>query len=939
MGSFIQQRLFTLLLLTGSLFSRLLFLTNMAHAQIIPDETLPQNTSVTKNGNISEIQNGTRVGDNLFHSFEYFSVSEGSTALFNLETINQDVQNIISRVTGNKTSQINGTIQINNAANLFLINPQGIVFGANAQLDVDGSFLASTANSIQFPDGREFSATNSSTPPLLSINVPIGLQFGSNPAPISNQSTAGLQVNSGQTLALVGGELRFPGGHLTARQGRIELGSVGENSFVQITPTINGLTLGYQGVENFQDINFSQQSVVDVSGTGSGFIHIQGAQVNLTQASQIRADTQGNIDGGDITIQADQLNLQGGAFVSASTFGDGAAGRLMVNAASVEIIGIRNLQEVLDQLFEEKTITLPELGTGLFSLSFGSGAANSLIMNTETLSLREGGFISTSPFSTGAGGDMMVRASESVELVGSELFADSYGKGDAGQLTVQTRQLRASEGGGIFNSTFDTGRGGNLLIQASDSIELMGTTPDGRFKSAIASNAFQDATQATGTVSIETRRLTLREGAGIGGATLGAAQGGTIKIQASDRVELIGTSANGRELSSLNTQSFGTGAAGDIEVYTRRLVLRDGGVISTTTQDAGRAGRLVVRASESVELSGISADGKFPSSLRSDASSDSVPSGFIPPPRTEVLGGAGDVTIETGHLIIRDGAEVTVNGEKLAAAGNLGVDASLIWLRNGGTISATTVAGTGGNITLQAQNLLLQNQSQISTNAENANGGNITIDTGNLVALNNSDMSANAQAGAGGRVTVNAFGIFGTQFRDMLTPESDITATSALGAEFKGMVNINIEDIDPNQGLVRLPENFTEPSNQIATGCVADQGNSFVVTGRGGLPEDPTQTLRGRTLWRDLRTLALNEDEGNYVETLHGTSGSGGAASRDVPVEHLEAGGESPSERRSPIVEAQGWIINSQGQVELVAHVPDVINPLNDWYNSATCLN
>ncbi|MEQ8956644.1 MAG: filamentous hemagglutinin N-terminal domain-containing protein, partial [Coleofasciculus sp. C2-GNP5-27] len=391
MGSFIQQRLFTLLLLTGSLFSRLLFLTNMAHAQIIPDETLPQNTSVTKNGNISEIQNGTRVGDNLFHSFEYFSVSEGSTALFNLETINQDVQNIISRVTGNKTSQINGTIQINNAANLFLINPQGIVFGANAQLDVDGSFLASTANSIQFPDGREFSATNSSTPPLLSINVPIGLQFGSNPAPISNQSTAGLQVNSGQTLALVGGELRFPGGHLTARQGRIELGSVGENSFVQITPTINGLTLGYQGVENFQDINFSQQSVVDVSGTGSGFIHIQGAQVNLTQASQIRADTQGNIDGGDITIQADQLNLQGGAFVSASTFGDGAAGRLMVNAASVEIIGIRNLQEVLDQLFEEKTITLPELGTGLFSLSFGSGAANSLIMNTETLSLREGG--------------------------------------------------------------------------------------------------------------------------------------------------------------------------------------------------------------------------------------------------------------------------------------------------------------------------------------------------------------------------------------------------------------------------------------------------------------------------------------------------------------------------------------------------------------------
>ena len=936
MESFIQQKLFTLLLLTGNLFVNLLVSSKIAHAQVIPDETLPQNTIVTKNGNISEIQNGTRVGNNLFHSFEEFSVPDGSTALFDLGTINQDVQNIISRVTGNKRSQINGIIRINDAANLFLINPQGIVFGANAELDIRGSFLASTANSIQFPDGREFSARNSSTPPLLSINVPIGLQFGANPAPIENQSTGGLHLDSLQTLALVGGELRFPGGHLTAPQGRIELGSVGENSFVQITPTINGFTLGYEGVENFQDIHLSQQSIVDASGTGSGFIHIQGGQVNLTQASQILANTEGNIDGGDITIQAEQLNLKEGAFVSASTFGDGAAGRLMVNAASVEIIGTRNLQEVLDTLFEEKTITLPELGTGLFSLSFGSGAANSLIINTETLSLQEGGFISTSPFSTGSGGDMMVRASESVELVGSELFADSYGQGDAGQLTVQTRQLRASEGGGIFNSTFDAGRGGNVRIQASDSIELIGTTPDGRFKSAIASNAFEDATQATGNVIIETRRLTIQDGAGIGAATFGTAQGGTVNVQASDSVELIGTSANGRELSSLNTQSFGTGAAGDIEVYTRRLVLRDGGVISTTTQNAGRAGRLVVRASESVELSGISTDGKFPSSLRSDASSDSVPSGFIPPPQTEVLGEAGDVTIDTRRLIIRNGAEITVNGEKLAAAGNLGIEADLIRLSNGGTISATTVAGTGGNITLQTQNLLLHNQSQISTNAENANGGNITIDTGNLVALNNSDISANAQVGTGGRVTVNAFGIFGTQFRERLTPESDITATSALGPEFKGMVNINIENIDPNQGLVRLPEKFIESNNQIATGCAADEGNSFVVTGRGGLPEDPTQTLRGRTIWRDLRTLVLNEDEGDYVETLHATSGSG--ASRDVTVEPLGDRGESASDHPSPIVEAQGWIINSQGQVELVAHVPDV-TPNSFWYKSATCLN
>jgi large exoprotein involved in heme utilization and adhesion len=503
---------------------------------------------------------------------------------------------------------------------------------------------------------------------------------------------------------------------------------------------------------------------------------------------------------------------------------------------------------------------------------------------------------------------MLVQASQLVELVGSELSADGYGEGDAGEVTIRTERLVAREGGGIFTSTFGAGRGGDLTVEASESLDLIGTTSDGRFKSGFASNAFMNATEATGNLRIETKRLTIRDGAGIGAATFGAAQGGKLTIEVSELVELIGTSADGRELSSLNVQSQGRGAAGDIEIDTRRLVVRDGGLVSTATEEAGRAGRLVVRASESVEVSGTSADGQFPSSLRSDASFDAVPSGFLPPPQSDVLGQAGDLTIETGELRVRNGAEITVSGEGFGAAGNIRIEADSLQLEGGGKINAATASGAGGNIILEGDNLLLRGGSTISTNADNADGGNITIDTGTLVALENSDISANARAGVGGRVTINASGIFGTQFREAQTPESDITATSALGPQFNGLVEVNITNVAPSQGFVNLPENVTDSTELIAIGCADEQQNSFVVTGRGGLPEDPTQMLRGRTVWRDLRLM----------------SGNGG---EDSETRGRQAVTNSATTSHSPIVEATGWTLNAEGQVELIARVPNAALP------------
>ncbi len=920
-----------------------------AFAQLVPDTTLGNESStVTRvRPRVVQIDGGATRGANLFHSFQEFNIGNGRSAYF---TNPAGIENILTRVIGTNPSNILGTLGVTGGnANLFLINPNGIIFGPNARLDVGGSFTATTANAIKLGETGLFSASEPATSNLLTVR-PSALFFNAVAAgAIVNQSQAqsligqpnsldgpvGLQVPTLQTLALIGGNVVIEGGNLTAAGGRIELGSVAGVGEVSLSQIGNRWLFGYDKIDAFGNIRLEGGAFVDASGEGGGDVQLQGAQLEMTQGSLIYADTRGSGDGGeilvrttetvtlrdesviraavfgsgtggDLTIVTRQLLVRDGAQVGAGTFstGTGKGGTLSVTASdTVEVIG---------------TSADGQTSSGFYAPTQGEGDAGELTMATGRLLVRDGAVVTASTFSTGEGGTLSITASDSVEVIGrsadgrigSGLYTQTYGEGDAGELTITTGRLLVRDGAQVGSGTFRTGNAGRFSITASDSVEVIGRSADGQFSSALTAQT-QGESDA-GNLTIATGRLLVRDGARISASTFSTGNGGTLSVTASDSVEVIGTSANGRTSSGLYVQAEGEGDAGDLTIATGRLLVRDGARVSAGTRSSGEGGTLSVTASDAVEVIGRSADGQFPSILTA---------------QTSGAGNARNLTIATEQLTIRDGAEVNVSSTGSGIAGELRVGAEAIRLDNQGKIRADT-SGGGGNINLSTDDLILRQGSSISTNATGSNitGGNITIDTDNLVAVpkEDSDISANATAGIGGRVIVNASGIFGTEFRLQDTPLSDITASSELGPQFNGVVQLNTPGIDPSRGLANLPIEIVDASNQIAQTCGAGRGeagkNEFIVTGRRGMPSNPYEML--------------SNDEA--LEDIHPPLGLSRRSNSEPVSVRTVTPQSATSNPKPPIVEAQGWVINDKGQVVLTA-TASTVTPHNSWLRSATC--
>ncbi|BAY99577.1 filamentous hemagglutinin family outer membrane protein [Tolypothrix tenuis PCC 7101] len=772
------------------------------HAQVTQDDTLK--TLVTGSNNYT-ITNGTHIGNNLFHSFSEFSLPTGSSASFENAT---DIQNIFSRVTGGQVSNIDGQISAKGNANLFLLNPAGIIFGPNASLNIGGSFVVTTANSIKFDDGNVFS-TDKTQSPLLTMKVPIGLQMGKNSGEISVQNSGhrlttgiftpadrsnnplGLQVKTNNTLMLIGSAVNFSGGIVSADGGgHLEVGSLSEGQ-VKLKPTITGWEGDYSAVPKFNDIHLANQSLLDASGS-NGSIQLQGRNLNLS-------------DGSAILIQ-----------------------------------------------------------------NFGARASEGIkIKASESLNL-------TGNVTDGS--------------IGSIIQSDNLGTGQTGDITISAKQLSIQNGGLIATGIFNQGSGGNITANIADLIVLDGSAPSNGNKSTL--QTYTLSSTHAGNLTVSSSNIKILDGA-IFSVTAASGKSGIVQINAKDLIEIVGNNPITLSPATIGSSTVGFGNADDTLINTSRLVVRDGGFLGSTTLTTGSAGSVIINASEYVNIQGKAKGSVLSSRIVSNAEiADPITQaiyGFPPFPK----GDAGSLTINTPSLRILDGAYTSVRNEGLGKAGDLLLNANSIFLDNQGSISASTASGNGGNIHLNLQNdLLMRHGSFISaTSTGTGNGGNLSINSPVIVGLENSDIIANAVQGRGGNINITTQGILGLEYRSGLTSENDITASSQFGVN--GTVEINNVGVDPNSGLIELPANITDSSQQIASGCNANTGSSFVATGRGGIPQNPAQEVRSDRTWSDIRD----------ISAFHTTKPA--QAQILTPPQVL--------------VQATGWRRNANGKIELVA--------------------
>jgi filamentous hemagglutinin family protein len=738
-------------------------------AQITPDNTLGNESSqinsnvLIKGVNADQINGGATRETNLFHSFSEFNIKDGQRVYFANPS---GVLNILTRVTGKNASSIFGTLGVDGNANLFLMNPNGILFGKNASLDVQGSFVGTTANGLQFGNQGVFSATNPEAPPLLTIN-PNALVFSQQQsgAVISNQSQAvagknplggnafGLQVPDGKNLLLVGGNVSIDGGQLNAFGGRVELGGLAESGNVDLLFNGDNLSLKFPQNVTRADVSLTNKAGVYVTRAGGGNLAINARNLEILQGSilsagigqglgipdtvagditlnatgeikvadsgssirnLVRGNSKGN--GGNIFINSGSLSLRDGAQLLASTFGEGNAGNVNLKVTGeVDIAGF---------------------GGGIDS-SVGAGAVGNggnISIDAGSFKLQDGARLSSSTFGKGNAGNIDVKAGEISLLNASAILASTDSQSNSGNIIVNTNQLILQDGSFILTDALSnsTGRGGNITVKSTESIAIAGISEDNNASGLYAQT--RGAGKA-GDIQVTTRRLTVRDGGTISGETSGSGKAGDLTIDASELVEVIGGASNEQFSSSIGVQvsENASGDAGNLVINTKRLLVRDGAFITAGTREnsTGNGGSLLINATDSVELIGRKIDGE----KRTAISVDVINGG---------KGNAGSITINTQRLVIKDGAEVAAKNIGSGQPGQILINADESVEVIGGKDTLTLInavaafdsTGKPGDISINTKRLLLQDGGQIAAlTFGKVDGGSIQINATDSIEI------------------------------------------------------------------------------------------------------------------------------------------------------------------------------------------------------------
>ena len=654
---------------------------------------------------------------------------------------------------------------INGDANLFLINPNGIVFGENASINLNGSFFASTAEQIDFADGNSFSAVNPEAAPLLTVNIPVGVQFGDNPASINTQQA---NINAGD-VTLLGGDLNLEQTTLNAPGGQVKLGSIAEAGTVNFNSEFPLDIL--RG-----DIKISDRSTVDVIDGARGDITINANNFNLTKDSHLKTGIRAGL--GDFEAKA---------------------GNIQINA-----IGNFNLSEgsSITNILEENSL----------------GNGGNINIETSNLTIEDSGTsenisnIKVATFSSGDGGMIAIDARENLEIINHAPLSpfSLIPRDPPPKPSVGNRRLIPEKTG--IQTVLEgnsSGNGGSVDITAKNIVM------DGSVR--IYSNIKDNSTGNGGAINIDTERLTLTDSANIAAHTSSFGDGGEVNIIATESIELIGIEAETLEgfmeaNPVPNSRPFPTGLGavvirggtqgngGEVNVTTKDLSIKDGALISVNTYSAGDGGDINITASDRIVVSGRGA-ANFASGINSGASIGST-------------GNGGNLSIDTGVLIIEEGAGINASTFESGNSGNIFIRATdFVKLGRGEAKKINSItaqvgedaSGRGGNIDLETKNLLILDGSQISA------------------ATLGSGAGGNVRVSAAESIEIEGFVSFeeeGFSLRQAIVNNSGTIIPSGIFASSPGLGNADAVNIET--GNLTLASNATISVNSQQQGAAGD---------------------------------------------------------------------------------------------------------------------
>jgi filamentous hemagglutinin family protein len=772
-----------------------------AASNITSDGTM--GTTVSQAGSIYNINGGTIKGTNQFHSFGLFSVGTGDTASFNGPPV---VSNIIGRVTGGQQSSIDGVLKSTiPGANLYLLNPAGVLFGANASLDVSGSFHVSTADYLKLSDGGMFYA-NPIKSSVLTTAPPAAFGFlGDTVAGISIQDSA-LTVPPGKTLSVAGGDLDITSntaGYLWAPSGQINLVSVaspGEVNLsdlntisfaklgnITISQPAQGLGISVEG-SNFNadpagnivirggKLLFTNETWFGARGNPGGTVNIIADDLHMDNSDMSTA-TRGPINhpgtGVDINLTG-QMLLTNGSEIASSNYGTGRGGDLRITAGSI-------------QLGDDDPTKSEDVNIGYYgdigSRAFGAGRGGDVYVTANDLTVKNGFFINTA--------------------------AVYPGTGDAGNVTVRAGTLNLLDRGSISSNGFWAGKGGVVDVAANDILISGKNAPDVPNSQALTGLGAQTGFGSKGgLLRVKADNLQILDGGSISTILYSIGPGADIDITAKS-ILISGVFIDNRlsppnvhaSIDARLVDSFASGTGGNIHVVADSLQITNGGFIASGLYSGapGNAGNITVKTS-SLEVS--ERGGIFASSFNG-------------------TGNAGRLDITA--------RDVRIVGP-MSSTDPFGKDFT-------GFSTATNV-GRGGDLNVTADSLLLTDRGSISAASLGPGpAGNIEVDVGNVQLLNGAAIASNAfGTGNGARIEVMADKVLISGVHP--EPFTDITGNESLSpsgiASQAGLMGGSAGDIQITTGTLNILDGArisTETFGPGHGGSIGVTGNNVLISG------------------------------------------------------------------------------------------------------------